>query len=276
MNRRGNPRLRRAQLVPTLRNNKFVGGQVLSGSITGGRCNPASHCRRGATCSGRERLAAPWPTAKPWAASIDLNQDPWPVGVVLFISEKEIAMKAEDVMTRNVISVDPNATVLHAARLMLQHHISGLPVIDSTGKLVGILSRRRFSPPPRDPHRAPAFALARISDGARPHRRRIHPFARQQGVRGDEHRRGVGHRSDAARRHRRTDGAPPRQACAGAVRRRGWSALSPAPILCMPWSAWGASRRPASDRRRHHPRATARRNAEGKMGAGCDDQCRGA
>ena len=40
-------------------------------------------------------------------------------------------MKAEDVMTREVISIDPDSTVLQAARLMLQHHISGLPVICS-------------------------------------------------------------------------------------------------------------------------------------------------
>ena len=38
-------------------------------------------------------------------------------------------MNAEHVMTRDVISIDPDATVLQAARLMLQHHISGLPVI---------------------------------------------------------------------------------------------------------------------------------------------------
>jgi CBS-domain-containing membrane protein len=53
-------------------------------------------------------------------------------------------MKARDVMTRNVISVVPDATVLQAARLMLQHHISGLPVIDKTGKLVGVLSEGDF------------------------------------------------------------------------------------------------------------------------------------
>jgi CBS domain-containing protein len=53
-------------------------------------------------------------------------------------------MKASDVMTRAVISVDPDATVLQAARLMLQHHISGLPVIDKAGNLVGILSEGDF------------------------------------------------------------------------------------------------------------------------------------
>ncbi len=53
-------------------------------------------------------------------------------------------MKAQDVMTRDVISIDPDATVLQAARLMLQHHISGLPVIDKDGSLVGVLSEGDF------------------------------------------------------------------------------------------------------------------------------------
>lgn len=53
-------------------------------------------------------------------------------------------MKAKEVMTRDVVSVDPNATILQAARLMLQHHISGLPVIDKAGKLVGVLSEGDF------------------------------------------------------------------------------------------------------------------------------------
>lgn len=53
-------------------------------------------------------------------------------------------MKAKDVMTRHVVSIAPDATVLQAARLMLQHHISGLPVVDATGTLVGILSEGDF------------------------------------------------------------------------------------------------------------------------------------
>ena len=53
-------------------------------------------------------------------------------------------MKAEDVMTRELISIDPDSTVLQAARLMLEHHISGLPVIDKEGNLVGVLSEGDF------------------------------------------------------------------------------------------------------------------------------------
>jgi CBS-domain-containing membrane protein len=53
-------------------------------------------------------------------------------------------MYAKDVMTSTVISVEPNSTILQAARQMLQHHISGLPVIDHDGGLVGILSEGDF------------------------------------------------------------------------------------------------------------------------------------
>lgn len=53
-------------------------------------------------------------------------------------------MKAKDVMARDVVTIGPDATVLQAARLMLQHHISGLPVVDAAGKLVGILSEGDF------------------------------------------------------------------------------------------------------------------------------------
>ena len=53
-------------------------------------------------------------------------------------------MKARDVMTFNVISADPDTTILQAAHQMLEHHISGLPVIDKSGKLVGILSEGDF------------------------------------------------------------------------------------------------------------------------------------
>jgi CBS domain-containing protein len=73
-------------------------------------------------------------------------------------------MKASDVMTPDVISADPDATVLQAARYMLQHHISGLPVIDKTGALVGLLSegdflRRRETHTDRRPSRWLEFLM---------------------------------------------------------------------------------------------------------------------
>jgi CBS domain-containing protein len=53
-------------------------------------------------------------------------------------------MRAHQVMTRPVISVTPETPILEAANIMLQRHVSGLPVIDTSGKLVGIVSEGDF------------------------------------------------------------------------------------------------------------------------------------
>lgn len=44
------------------------------------------------------------------------------------------------VMTKNPISIYDNDTVGHAAELMLEHKIGGLPVIDTEGNLVGLIT----------------------------------------------------------------------------------------------------------------------------------------
>ena len=53
-------------------------------------------------------------------------------------------MQTQDVMTQYVISVSPDDTIARAIRLMLQERISGLPVIDSAGRLVGIVTEGDF------------------------------------------------------------------------------------------------------------------------------------
>ena len=53
-------------------------------------------------------------------------------------------MNAADVMTGQVISIAPDASILEMTRLMLQHKISGLPVIDRAGNLVGIVTEGDF------------------------------------------------------------------------------------------------------------------------------------
>src|SRR5690349_5657064 len=53
-------------------------------------------------------------------------------------------MRAHQIMTRSVITIAPDATILEAANTMLQHHVSGLPVVDADGKLVGIVSEGDF------------------------------------------------------------------------------------------------------------------------------------
>ena len=49
-------------------------------------------------------------------------------------------MKTSEFMTRSVVTVAPNATIQDAIRLMLGQRISGLPVVDAAGQVVGILT----------------------------------------------------------------------------------------------------------------------------------------
>ena len=53
-------------------------------------------------------------------------------------------MRAHQIMTRSVITVKPDTTIVEAANIMLQRHVSGLPVVDETGKLVGVVSEGDF------------------------------------------------------------------------------------------------------------------------------------
>jgi CBS domain-containing protein len=46
----------------------------------------------------------------------------------------------EEVMTRQVITVRPETSVQEAARLMSTNRVSGLPVVDASGQVVGIIS----------------------------------------------------------------------------------------------------------------------------------------
>ena len=53
-------------------------------------------------------------------------------------------MQASDIMTRSVISVAPDELTDAAIELMLKRHISGLPVINDKGELVGIVTESDF------------------------------------------------------------------------------------------------------------------------------------
>jgi len=53
-------------------------------------------------------------------------------------------MKASDVMTVGAATIRSDASVPEGARLMLQYAISGLPVVDATGHLVGIITEGDF------------------------------------------------------------------------------------------------------------------------------------
>jgi CBS domain-containing protein len=53
-------------------------------------------------------------------------------------------MRAHQIMTRQVITIAADASIVDAANIMLEKHVSGLPVVDEAGKLVGIVSQGDF------------------------------------------------------------------------------------------------------------------------------------
>jgi CBS domain-containing protein len=75
---------------------------------------------------------------------LDVDQKSDGKGGLAFKPKWRPAMKARDVMTSPVISVEPDASIWQAVRIMLQRHISGLPVIDQKGGLVGIVTEGDF------------------------------------------------------------------------------------------------------------------------------------
>src|SRR5215472_69863 len=53
---------------------------------------------------------------------------------------KDGSMLARDIMTTHIISIEPDASVRDAARLLSTYHISGAPVVDADGVLVGLVT----------------------------------------------------------------------------------------------------------------------------------------
>jgi CBS domain-containing protein len=51
-------------------------------------------------------------------------------------------MLARDIMTERVIAVSPQTPVKQLAKMLSQNHISGTPVVDKNGKVVGVVTER--------------------------------------------------------------------------------------------------------------------------------------
>jgi CBS domain-containing protein len=52
------------------------------------------------------------------------------------------AAKARDYMSRHLITLTPDMEILHAIGILVERQISGAPVLDHTGNLVGMLSEK--------------------------------------------------------------------------------------------------------------------------------------
>lgn len=53
-------------------------------------------------------------------------------------TDKNISVK--DIMTKNVITVNPNDSLIYAAKLLNDYNFNGLPVVDKNKKVVGLLT----------------------------------------------------------------------------------------------------------------------------------------
>jgi CBS domain-containing protein len=52
-----------------------------------------------------------------------------------------MSVRVSDIMTADVITVGPEAFVHKAARLMSDHGVSGLPIVDADGRVIGIVPK---------------------------------------------------------------------------------------------------------------------------------------
>ena len=82
-------------------------------------------------------------------------------------------MKAADIMTREVITLNRDASIYDALRLMLRRGISGLPILDAQGEICGIVTEGDF--------------LRRSELGTEPKRSRLLSFLRGPGREADEY-----------------------------------------------------------------------------------------
>lgn len=71
-------------------------------------------------------------------------------------------VKVRDVMTPGVITVGPSLPLSDVARLMAEHGISGAPVVDPSGQLIGVISEGDFLLKERGRAGRPGGALDRL------------------------------------------------------------------------------------------------------------------
>lgn len=89
----------------------------------------------------------------------DLATGPGPLASVLRFRDREKAagVTAAELMTSPPVTAGPDTSLAEAARLMCDHRVKRLPVINATGRLIGIVSRADvlsvFTRPDADIHR---------------------------------------------------------------------------------------------------------------------------
>ena len=70
-----------------------------------------------------------------------------------------ISLKVRDVMTQEVVTVEPETPLKDVARLMIDYGVSGIPVVDQTGLVVGVVSEADLLVKERGPEAIPRRPL---------------------------------------------------------------------------------------------------------------------
>ena len=82
-------------------------------------------------------------------------------------------MKAGEVMTTGAATIRPDSTLTDAARLMVEHQISGLPVVDAQDRLVGVITENDFLWPQQEPRLVGLLAEGRARVASELNSRRV-------------------------------------------------------------------------------------------------------
>lgn len=76
-----------------------------------------------------------------YLSMMDLGDFTWE-GMVESIAKKSSGKLVRDVMSKIVITVDEDASLMECVDHMIKHNIKRLPVVDKSGKVVGMLYER--------------------------------------------------------------------------------------------------------------------------------------
>jgi CBS domain-containing protein len=94
-------------------------------------------------------------------------------------------MTVRDVMTRSVFSVQEDTPLKEVARLLVEHGISGVPVCDEAGGVVGVVSEADFLMKETGPDALPRRTLGRLlgdSESTRAWRAKIHATTAEEAM----------------------------------------------------------------------------------------------
>ena len=72
-------------------------------------------------------------------------------------------MKVKDVMTKDVVTVEPRTSLKDVARLLVERRVSGVPVVEVDGTVVGVVSEGDILVKERD-RQSPQSLLGHLLD----------------------------------------------------------------------------------------------------------------